>query len=270
MAEHGIVPGVRGLLLDLDGVMYVGDDRVPGADDTVRWLRTTGIPHLYLTNTTSRPRSSVIAKLGRLGIPTTPDDILTPCVAAAGWLRQNGLTRPALFVPAATAQDVGGLDTTSTVDAHDADAVVVGDLGEGWDFATLNRAFRLLMAAHHPPLVALGTTRYWNAPDGLRLDTGAFVAALATATGRDPVVLGKPAAAFYAAAVAQLGLPADQVAMVGDDIVTDVGGAQRAGLAGVLVRTGKYRPHDLEGDVRPDAVLDSIADLPDWWAGRSR
>jgi HAD superfamily hydrolase (TIGR01458 family) len=145
--------------------------------------------------------------------------------------------------------------------------VVVGDLGGLWDFATLNRAFRLLMDQTRPPLVALGLTRYWRAEDGLRLDTGAFVRALEYAAGTSAVVLGKPDPAFYASAVDDLGLSAHEVVMVGDDIRADIDGAQRAGLTGVLVRTGKFSPSDLSGDVSPGAVLDSIAHLPHWWVG---
>lgn len=116
-------------------------------------------------------------------------------------------------------------------------------------------------------------TRYWRAPDGLRLDAGAFVRALEYAAGRRAVVLGKPDRAFYDAAVAALGdipddIPGDapgRVIMVGDDIRVDVDGAQRAGLSGVLVRTGKFSPSDLASEVTPDAVLGSLADLPQWW-----
>jgi HAD superfamily hydrolase (TIGR01458 family) len=109
-------------------------------------------------------------------------------------------------------------------------------------------------------------TRYWRAEDGLRLDVGAFVRALEYAAGRTAVVVGKPDPAFYATAVDALGLEAGQVVMVGDDIRNDVEGAQRAGLTGVLVRTGKFSASDLTAEISPDAVLDSIADLPRWWA----
>jgi HAD superfamily hydrolase (TIGR01458 family) len=144
--------------------------------------------------------------------------------------------------------------------------VIVGDLGEGWTYSTLNRALRLLMSDAAVPLIALGMTRYWRAEDGLRLDAGAFVRALEYAAGRTAIVVGKPDPAFYRAAVEALKVPANGVVMVGDDIHTDVEGAQRAGLTGVLVRTGKYSPSDLSGGVRPDAVLDSVADLPRWSA----
>jgi phospholysine phosphohistidine inorganic pyrophosphate phosphatase len=259
---------MAGVLLDLDGVVYVGDAAVPGAAETISWLAREGIPHRYLTNTTSRPRSAIVEKLARMGIMVDSSQILTPGVVAAAWLRRERIERPALFVPDATATEFTGLEPLPGSADEGAGAVVVGDLGTAWDFATLNRAFRLLMSNPRVPLVALGLTRYWRADDGLRLDAGAYVRALEYASGRDAVVLGKPDSAFYRTAVDDLHLEPDQVVMVGDDIRADVEGAQLAGLTGVLVRTGKFAPSDLAGAVTPDAVLDSIADLPRWWAER--
>lgn len=260
---------MSGVLLDLDGVVYVGDALVPGAAEAVAWLADRAVPYRYLTNTTSRPRAAIVEKLGRMGITASPTEILTPVVVASAWMRRERIERPALFVPDATAAEFAALHTHAA-SAHDAraGAVVIGDLGDGWDFSTLNRAFRLLMAEPPPPLVALGLTRYWRAEDGVRLDTGPFVRALEYATGRAAVVLGKPDGAFYGTAVAQLGLRPNEVVMVGDDVRSDVEGAQRAGLTGVLVRTGKFSPTDLGSGIVPDAVLDSIADLPRWWAER--
>jgi HAD superfamily hydrolase (TIGR01458 family) len=255
------------VLLDLDGVVYVGDQPVPGAADTIDWLEREGIPHLFLTNTTSRPRERVVAKLAGLGISVRAAQILTPSVAAVAWLRSRGLTRPAVFVPKATAAEFADLDPLPDEAVHGAGAVVIGDLGEDWSFVTLNRAFRLLMDDVEAPLVALGMTRYWRAEDGLRLDAGAFVRALEYAAGRSAVVVGKPAPLFFGAAVEALQLAADEVVMVGDDIQTDVTGAQQSGLTGVLVRTGKFGESDLGGGTTPDAVLDSLADLPGWWRG---
>lgn len=260
---------MAGVLLDLDGVVYVGDALVPGAAEAVAWLAENGVPYRYLTNTTSRPRSAIVEKLGRMGIAASPAEILTPVVVASAWLRREGIERPALFVPDATATEFAALGTVAASDHDDRPgAVVIGDLGDGWDFARLNRAFRLLMDEPPPLLLALGLTRYWRAEDGVRLDTGPFVRALEYATGCSAVVLGKPDGAFYGTAVAELGLAPDQVVMVGDDVRADVDGAQRAGLTGVLVRTGKFSPADLAGGITPDAVLDSIADLPRWWAER--
>ena len=238
---------------------------MPGAAEAVAWLAGEGIPYRYLTNTTSLPRSAIVDKLAAMGIAAVAEQILTPAVAAVAWLRRHEVARPALFVPDATAREFAALDPLADGAEEGAGAVVVGDLGDGWDFATLNRAFRLLMSAPESPLIALGLTRYWRADDGLRLDAGPVVRALEYAAARTAVVLGKPDAAFYGTAVDDLDLQAAQVVMVGDDIRSDIEGAQRAGLTGVLVRTGKFLPSDLTGEVSPDAVLDSVADLPRWW-----
>ncbi len=256
----------RGLLIDLDGVLYEGDTAVPGAADAIAWLERERVPHLFLTNTTSRPRSALTEKLAGMGIDAPPEVILTPPVAADRWLAEHAPGPAALFVPEATAGELASVEHLGDAAETGAASVVLGDLGEGWTFAKLNRAFRLLMDEPPPRLVALGMTRYWRAPGGLQLDVAPFVAALECATGAEAVVLGKPAPAFFEAGAAMLGCTPAELVMIGDDVVGDVGGAQRVGARGVLVRTGKFRPGDDEGETRPDAVLDSIADLPGWWA----
>jgi HAD superfamily hydrolase (TIGR01458 family) len=202
------------------------------------------------------------------GTPPLPHQhhVATP-IAALRWLSRNAPGPAALFVPADTASEFGDLARLADDAETGAASVVLGDLGEGWDFATLNRAFRLLMAEPQPRLVALGMTRYWRASDGLRLDVAPFVKALEHATGARAVVLGKPAEAFFEAALEMLGLSAQAVGMIGDDIVGDVEGAQRCGMRGLLVRTGKFRVADLAGEIQPDAVLGSLAELPAWWEG---
>lgn len=258
------------LLIDLDGVVYEGDRGVPGAADAVAWLRRREIPFLFLTNTTSRPRSALVEKLAGLGIDAEADSILTPPTAARIWLERNAKGPAALFVPEATRSEFGDLPALADGEERGAASVVVGDLGAAWTFDELNRAFRLLMASPPPALVALGMTRYWRAPDGLRLDVAPFVAALECATGVTPTVLGKPAKPFFDAAATLLGAPAGSIVMIGDDLVGDVQGAQRAGMRGLLVRTGKFRESDLASEIRPDGVLDSIGDLPGWWQESAR
>jgi phospholysine phosphohistidine inorganic pyrophosphate phosphatase len=256
---------MRAILIDLDGVIYQGDAAIPGAARALEWVREQGIPHLFLTNTTSRPRAAISEKLDRMGIRVLENEILTPPVAALAWLREREVNDLALFVPEATRIDLAGMALLPQDRESGAGAVIVGDLGAGWDFATLNRAFRLLMAEPRPHLIALGMTRYWRALDGLRLDCAPFVMALRHATGIEPVVLGKPAAPFFEAALGAVGASAGETVMIGDDIRGDVGGAQQAGIRGLLVRTGKFQPADLNGDIRPDGVLRSVSDLPDWW-----
>ncbi len=253
------------LLIDLDGVLYETDTPLPGAAATIRWLHDHDVPRLFLTNTTSRPRSAIVEKLAGMQIDVEEADILTPPLAAAEWLAVNAPGSAALFIAPATVDEFAALELATPDDTAVA-AVVVGDYGERWTFAELNRAFRLLMQEPRPALVALGMTRYWQAEDGLRLDTGPFVTALAHASGVEPVVLGKPAQPFFETALARLGITAGETLMIGDDIKGDIGGAQAAGIKGALVRTGKFRESDLEGDVRPDLVLDSFADVPGRWS----
>lgn len=253
------------LLLDLDGVLYEGENPVEGAAETVAWLVERAIPHLFLTNTTSRPRSALIDKLGEMGIKIDSAQMLTPPIAAVHWLKANIRGGIALFVPKATRKEFAGLPLVSEQAESGAAAVVVGDLGKQWDFNTLNRAFRLLISEPKPALVALGMTRYWRAFDGLRLDVAPFVVALEHASGTKPIVVGKPAAFFYQAALDLLETQASDTFMVGDDIRGDIEGAQRLGIRGLLVQTGKFQPRDLDLGIKPYAILDSIKRLPAWW-----
>ncbi|MGD2082973.1 MAG: TIGR01458 family HAD-type hydrolase, partial [Chromatiales bacterium] len=199
------------------------------------------------------------------GIDIPASEILTPPVAAVDWLRRNRPGPAALFVRQATRADFDGVELLDDGAESAAGAVVVGDMGDRWDYPTLNRAFRLLMDPARPRLIALGMTRYWKAGDGLRLDTAPFVVALEHAAGVEALVLGKPAEGFFRAALHRVGAEAGETLMIGDDIRGDIEGARRAGLRAMLVRTGKFRPSDLESDVEPDAVVGSIADLAQWW-----
>jgi phospholysine phosphohistidine inorganic pyrophosphate phosphatase len=257
--------GKAGILFDLDGVLYQGDTPITGAAGVVQWCQHENIPFLFLTNTTSRPRTALVEKLAGFGINITVEQILTPPIAACHWLQEHDQGSVALFVPKATRNEFDVLDIVDWQTAETVGAIIIGDLGSAWDFNTLNAAFRLLMHQPQPHLVALGLTRYWQAEDGLRLDTGPFVKALEYATGQEAVVLGKPAKPFFLTALQLIGLSASKTIMIGDDIRGDIDAAQQCGIAGLLVRTGKFRSHELERGINPHAILDSVADLPAWW-----
>ena len=249
--------GVRGLLLDLDGTLYGPDGLIPGAAETVARLRAAGLALCCVTNTTRQPRAALVERLGSLGLPVSADELFTAPLAAAAWLEVHAVRTVALHVADAAAGEFGRF----TIDEVGPEAVVIGDLGPAWTFERLNRAFRQL--GDRATLLAIQKNRYWRAAEGLVLDAGPFVAALEYASGRQAVVVGKPSAAFLEAAAAGLGLPLADLALVGDDIVSDVGGALAAGAHGILVRTGKFRPGDIEAaGVSPTAVIDSVAALP--------
>ena len=256
---------MRAILFDMDGVLYNSEEPIPGAAETLAWLRERQVPHLFVTNTTSRGRDALTDKLRRFGIASSPAEIMTPCEAAADWLRSQTSGSVALFLRPAARAAFDGLECLPDDAESGAAYVVIGDLGSTWDFRTLNRAFRLLHANPDATLIALGMTRYWKAADGISMDVAPFVAALENASGRQARVFGKPAPAFFHAAAESLGVPSGEILMVGDDIESDIAGAQSAGMRAALVKTGKFRSSDLEGPVKPDAVLDSVAELPEWW-----
>jgi HAD superfamily hydrolase (TIGR01458 family) len=154
------------------------------------------------------------------------------------------------------------LEGVTLVEAGEpADVVVIGGACDAFTYATLNRVFSLLTEG--ASLIGMHRNLYWRTAEGLQLDGGAYIAALEEAAGTEATICGKPAPAFFEAALELLGVPAGRAAMVGDDVVNDVLGAQAVGMTGVLVRTGKFRPTDLERiDGAPDRVIDAFADLP--------
>jgi len=247
----------QAVLLDLDGVLYVEDEPVPGAREAVAALRAAGLALRFVTNTTSKPRRLILERLARLGFDAADDELSTPSALAVRRCRERGRTRALLLVRDDVKEDFAGLDEAGA----DADVVIVGDLGEDFGYAVLNRAFARLMDG--ADLIALQKNRYWMRPDGLALDVGPFVAALEYAARREAYVVGKPSAGFFATILGGLGIGPEDAVMVGDDVETDVGGALGAGLAGILVRTGKFRADALAAaGVEPTAVVDSIADVP--------
>ena len=242
---------LKGLLIDLDGTLYVEDGPIPGAREALSRLEAAGISYRYVTNTTRKPRREIVFRLQELGLWAQENLVFAPATAANELLagkRCHALVAEALF------EDLPDAVLTAT---GPTEYVLVGDLGDGFTYTRLNSAFRLLIDGAE--LVALQRNRFWQEADGLSLDAGPFVAALEYASGKTATVVGKPEPAFFEAALRDLGLRAKDVAMVGDDAESDVAGAQRAGLRGVQVKTGKYRPGAAE---EADVEIDSIADLP--------
>ena len=249
--------GLRALLIDLDGVLYVEDSALPGAAEAIEALRAADLALRFVTNTTSHSRAATLAKLARLGIPVAEEELVTPAALAVHHCSEHGLRRVMLLMNDEVKADFRGLGE----DDERPDAVIVGDLGEEFGYHALNRAFRCVMAGAE--LIALQKNRYWMRADGIALDVGPFVAALEYATGRSAFVVGKPARGFFVEALGGLGVVPEAAAMVGDDIESDIGGALDSGLAAILVRTGKYREERVRASgIEPTATIGSIADLP--------
>jgi HAD superfamily hydrolase (TIGR01458 family) len=251
------IEGIRGALLDVDGTLLDGDHAIPGAAAAIVRLGQRGVAYRLITNTTRRPRSAVGDVLRRAGIEVRSEEILTPAVLARRRILQSEGTRAALMVPAAARQDFEDVPT----DYLAPDWVVLGDLGREFDFENINRAFRWLMEGAR--LLALQKNRYWKtSEEGPLIDAGAFVAGLEFAAGVTAEVIGKPSREFFGLALAELGLDAGEVLMVGDDVTTDGRGASDVGCRTAMVRTGKFSEQRMsEEGLTADLVLDSVADL---------
>lgn len=256
MAERPL-QDVKGFLFDLDGVFHIGDQLVPGALEAIDYLRSHNIPHRFTTNTSTRSRASLARKLNDIGLPLAESEIISSPYAAVLYLRGRSNPRCHFVLAEDTLRDF----TEFTTDAERPDAIVLGDVGERWNYPLLNDLFRMMM--NGAELIALHKGRYWQVEDGLRMDIGAFVAGLEYVTSKQATIIGKPSPSFFQLALQELGMPARDVAIIGDDIISDVGGAQNAGLKGVLVKTGKYRRELTEQSViRPDLIIESIGSLP--------
>jgi HAD superfamily hydrolase (TIGR01458 family) len=255
--------GVTAMLIDLDGVLYVEDEPVVGAVDAVARLRRHGLALRYVTNTTAHSRARTLAKLSRLGFTVEDRELITPATLAVRYCRHRGYRRVALVMNEEVKRDFADLDEAD----EGVQAVIVGDLGPAFGYDVLNHAFRCVMAGAE--LIALQKNRYWLRADGLSLDVGPFVAALEYATNREAYVVGKPARGFFDQALEDLGVAADDAAMIGDDIESDIGGARNAGLQAILVKTGKYREDRVrESGIEPTALVESIADVPELLTSR--
>jgi HAD superfamily hydrolase (TIGR01458 family) len=250
------------ILLDIDGVLHVSGEAISGGAEAVERLRENGHRLRFVTNNTTRSRAQLADELRELGIALADEELQTTAVAAARALRNR---RVVALVMAAIVPDLDGIDLVG----EGADAVLIGgadetdETGRVFSFMNLARAFSELQGGAE--LYSLHKNRWWQTSRGPLLDSGAFVAGLEYAADLEATVLGKPSAPYFEAALAALDADAGLAWMVGDDIDADIRGAQTFGLKTVLVRTGKFRPDDLERSrVQPDMVLSSIADLPHW------
>ncbi|MCS7050807.1 MAG: TIGR01458 family HAD-type hydrolase [Thermomicrobium sp.] len=248
---------IEGLLIDVDGVLHVDGDPIPGAVEALRHLRALGIPFVLLTNTTIRTRRQLGALLRTLGFPVDDDEIVTAGAATAVYLRAHHPGEPCyLLVDGDVREEFADIPL---VEDDSARVVVLGGAGSVYTYDRLNLVFRLLLGG--AGFVAMHRNLVWERRDGPALDTGAFLLGLEAATGRRAHLVGKPSADFFRAGLAQLGVPPDRVAMVGDSLTADILPARELGMTGILVRTGRFRPSDLEQG-QPDIDLPSIAALP--------
>jgi HAD superfamily hydrolase (TIGR01458 family) len=254
----GFLSDIRGFLIDLDGVMYTGDNPVPGSADAIQFLKENGYSYRFVSNTTRKSRNTIAGRLSRMGLEIPEEYIFTPSIAAVTYMKKTGKHRFDLVVTGDADRD---FPPRVTQDSHKGvDFVILGDAGDEITYSRMNTAFRNMMEGAE--LIALERDRYWMDRDGLSLSAGPFVTALEFATGKKAVLMGKPSQDFFDLALKDMGLGREQVVMIGDDIQTDVGGARNAGMRGILVMTGKYLEEIVnKSAIRPDLTIPSIAHI---------
>jgi HAD superfamily hydrolase (TIGR01458 family) len=250
------------ILVDVDGVLHVSGEPISGAPEAIRDLRASGHRLRFVTNNTTRSRATLAGELRGCGIELDDSELQTTAAAAARALAGK---RVFALVMAALVEDLEGIELVG----EGANAVLLGgadeteETGRVFSYMNLARAFAELELG--ADLYSQHNNRRWHTSRGPLLDSGAFVSGLEYAADVEATVLGKPSPAYFEAALAALDAEPELTWMVGDDLDSDIAGAQRYGLKTVLVRTGKFRPDALErSTVVPDAVISSIAFLPEW------
>jgi HAD superfamily hydrolase (TIGR01458 family) len=248
------------ILLDIDGVLHVSGDPIPGAADAVLELRRAGHALRFVTNNSTQPRAHLAEGLRTLGFVLDDDELQTTASAAA---RELAGKRVLALVMPTVVPDLGEFELVG----HDADAVLVGGCDESlepnqvFSYMNLARAFEeIRMGA---AFYCMHKNKWWQTSRGPLLDSGAFVAGLEYATGVEATVLGKPSPSYFAAALDALDAEPERTWLVTDDVEADVRGARLFGMRTALVRTGKFRPETLElADPAPDIVVSSLAQFP--------
>jgi HAD superfamily hydrolase (TIGR01458 family) len=256
---------IRGFLIDLDGVLYIGNRAIEGAPAAIEFLTNNGYPFRCISNTTRKCRHSIASHLSSLGFDFPENHIFTPPLAAIAYMKKTRRTGYYLLTTGDVDRDFEEIRNTGPHTKPD--WVIIGDAGDKITYDSMNTAFRFLMDGAE--LIALENDRYWMAADGLSLSAGPIVKALEYATGKIATVMGKPSPAFFSLALEDMHLRPEQVAMIGDDIITDIGGAYHAGMKGILVRTGKYRSDSIDtAEIKPACTIDSVSRIQDVIQGR--
>jgi len=252
---------IKGVLLDISGVLVEDSKAIKGSVEAVKALKDANIPVRFVTNETQRTRKSLVAMLHSNGFDMSLEQVFPPCIAMASIIKSEKLNPYYLVHPNCMEDLLGGSNAEDLQEEVDYDSVILGDAVDGFNYKNLNQAFQIIMKKSCP-FYSLGLGKYYREDGDLTLDVGPFAKAIEFATSVPPVVVGKPSPHFFKTALDDIGIKAEEALMVGDDIVSDVGGAQACLMSGVLVRTGKYRITDENHpNVTPDRIVDNLGEI---------
>ncbi|MFV1921051.1 MAG: TIGR01458 family HAD-type hydrolase [Methylotenera sp.] len=251
------VKSIKGILFDLDGVLYIGKKPIQGAIQAINKIRTQGYQCRFVTNTSTLSTLSIRDKINAIGFNVVQSEIMSAPQAALNFLEKQPNPVCHLLLADDVKKDFSHFSQSDTA----ANFIVIRDIGDTWTYALLNEVFTSLM--NGAKLIAIHKNRFWQTESGLNIDIGAFIAGLEYASNSEAMLIGKPSADFFKAALSDMQLNQHEVLMVGDDIDSDIEGAQQAGISGILVRTGKYRKAYTDASTtKPYLTIDSITDLP--------
>jgi HAD superfamily hydrolase (TIGR01458 family) len=249
---------IKGLLIDLDGVVYNDSQVITGSVDTFHKLREKNIPFRFITNTTMKSRDTLVKKLNNFGIRTEAYEVFSAAYAAAKYVSQFPNVKCHLMLMEDSKKEFISMES----DDLEVDFVVAGDLGDSVTFDLLNDAFIRLMEG--AKLVALQKNRFWLSDRGYTLDAGAFIALLEYSANQQAILIGKPERKFFELALEDLNLSAKEVLMIGDDIESDIGGAANVNISTCMVKTGKFRQEDVDQSaIKPDYMIPSLSKIFD-------
>lgn len=246
---------IRGAIFDIDGVLEYQGKVYPGAVELLQTLRGRGVQIRFLTNSTLKSRASAAERLRRAGFQVETEEMFTASYCTAAYLREHDLRPCWVLLEREGLDEFAGIDQDEEHPAY----IVMGDNRSRFNFDTLNKAFRLIQGGAQ--LIGMISELVDSSLGQLELNVGSWVRMLETASGRPAVYIGKPHPYAMSLTLASMGLPREQVIVVGDRVGSDVAGARAAGLRSALVRTGEFRPADLEGPLQPDWIFDSITDV---------
>ena len=244
---------IKGFLFDLDGVFYISDNIIDGAIETLNYLKNNGISYRFVTNTTTKSRSDLFKKLNNLGLPILEKEIISACYAGVLKLRKLDSPKVRLILQNSAKSEFKEFK----IDNINPEIIVIGDLDKSWDFEIINSIFNQVM--NGAKILALHKGKFFKTSAGLQIDSGAFIKGIEYATSTKSIIVGKPTSNFFKMAINDLKVNKENVAMVGDDLINDILGAQQNGVYTILTKTGKFHQPTFEkSNVSPDLVISSI------------
>ncbi len=252
---------IKAFLFDLDGTLHIGNKVIDGAIETIKFIKEKNFPCRFVTNTTTKSLTALHQQMTDIGLPILQEELINTTKVAVQYLNKYDNPKCYFVLKEEVKKDFSEFNE----DQINPDFIIVGDIGDKWNYTLLNKLFNMIMNGSH--LIALHKGRFWQTEEGLKIDIGAFITGLEYTTGQEATVLGKPTKEFFNLAINGLNIPPENIAMVGDDINNDVAGAQGLGMFGILVKTGKFRQEYINrSSIEPDLIINSIKEIKKLWS----